>query len=148
MRKTLLLFVIVVMALSVQAQMEKNAAGGGVAQAITQMEQQWAASGKASDSSKIAPLLADNFVNMNSDGTYMNKTQTLDRMKADKWETNQVSDIKVTEHGNTAIATGKWQGKGTSGGKAIDAHESWTDTWMKIGGKWQCVASASAPAKM
>lgn len=113
MKRTLLLFVTVMLALSVQAQMEKKAAGGGVAQAITQMEQQWAAGAKASDPAKVAPLLADNFINMNSDGTYLNKTQTLDRMKAEKWETNEVSDIKVTEHGNTAIATGKWQGKGT-----------------------------------
>jgi ketosteroid isomerase-like protein len=57
---------------------------------------------------------------------------------------------RATTFGNTAIAGGAWQGKGTDGnGKAIDAHERWVDTWMKMpDGKWQCIATASAPAKM
>jgi len=148
-KRIMLLLLVVATALSLQAQMSKESTGGDVAQAITQLEQQWAAAGKASDPSKVAPLLADNFINLNSDGTFFNKTQTLDRMKGDKWETNQISDIKVTVHGNTAIATGSWRGKGTSGAKAIDAHESWIDTWMKTpSGKWQCIASGGAPVKM
>ena len=45
------------------------------------------------------------------------------------------------------MVTGSWTGKGTDGaGKAIDAKERWADTWVKTGnGKWQCIASASAP---
>jgi ketosteroid isomerase-like protein len=56
----------------------------------------------------------------------------------------------VTTFGNTAIAGGAWQSKGTDGNdKAIDAHERWVDTWMKMpNGKWQCIATAGAPAKM
>src|ERR1700758_3072418 len=113
MKRMMLLFVVAVLTLSVQAQMGKESSGGGVAQAITQMEQQWAAGAKAGDPSKVSPLLAHNFINMNSDGTFLDKAKTIDRMKTDKWQMNQVSDIKVTEHGNTAIATGMWQGKGT-----------------------------------
>ena len=78
------------------------------------------------------------------------RPHTLALIKGSKWNINEISDVKVTSFGNTAIATGAWQGKGTDGyGKAIDAHERWVDTWMKMpGGKWQCIASASAPAKM
>jgi ketosteroid isomerase-like protein len=149
MKKILVLFAVVVMGLSVQAQMN-NDMGGGVAKAITDMEQQWASSAKMSAPDAVAPMLADSFINMDSDGTMLNKTQTLDRMKAAKWETNQISDVKVTTHGNTAIATGMWQGKGTAAnGTSVDAHEHWVDTWMKMpNGKWQCIASASAPSKM
>jgi ketosteroid isomerase-like protein len=70
-------------------------------------------------------------------------------IKAGKWQTNDISDVKVTTFGNTAIATGAWQGKGTlADGTAVDSHEHWVDTWMKMpSGKWQCIASASAPAK-
>ena len=66
------------------------------------------------------------------------------------WEINEISDVKVTTFGNTAVATGGWQGKGTgSDGKPVDAHERWVDTWMKMpNGKWQCIASAGAPVKM
>ena len=40
--------------------------------------------------------------------------------------------------------------EGTTGsGRAGDGHEQWVDTWMKMpSGKWQCIASGSAPAKM
>ncbi len=150
MKKMLVLFGLLAVAMAAQAQMSGNMKGGGVAQSITQMEQQWAASSKMSDAGKVGPMLADNFVNMNSDGTMIDKTKTLDMMKKAKWETNEISDVQVTVHGNTAIATGAWTGKGTDAmGKSVDAHERWVDTWMKMpNGKWQCIASASAPSKM
>ena len=145
MKRMLMCFTVVLMALAVQAQM-----GGGVEKAIAGLEQQWTAAGKMSNADAVAPLLADNFTNLNSDGTVLNKTQTLAMTKGSKWEINEISDVKVTAFGNTAIATGAWQGKGTDAkGKPVDAHERWVDTWMKMpSGKWQCIATASAPAKM
>jgi len=124
--------------------------GGGVEKAIAGLEQQWTAAGKMSNPDGVAPLLADNITNLMSDGTTVDKAQTLAMTKGSKWEVNEISDVKVTVFGNTAIATGAWRGKGTSSdGKAIDTHERWVDTWMKMpGGKWQCIATASAPAKM
>lgn len=149
MKRTLMCFTLVLMAMAVQAQMSDKM-GGGVEKAIANLEQQWVAAGKMSNPDGVAPLLADNFTNMNSDGTMLNKAQTLAMTKGSKWETNEISDVKVSVFANTAIATGAWRGKGTgSDGKAVDAHERWVDTWMKMpSGKWQCIASASAPGKM
>lgn len=147
MKRMLVVCTLLLMAVASQAQTNKN---GGVDSAIASMEQQWATGAKSGNVDSVAPLLADNFINMDSDGTMHNKTESLARMKSAKWEMNQISDVKVTTFGNTAIATGGWQGKGTnSAGKAIDAREMWVDTWVKMpGGKWQCVSSASAPVKM
>ncbi len=149
MKRMLMCFTLVLLAVAVQAQMGDKM-GGGVEKAIAGMEQQWAAAGKMSNPDPIAPLLADNFINMYSDGTMQNKAQTLAMTKAGKWEISEISDVKVTVFGNTAIATGAWRGKGTGGdGKPVDAHERWVDTWMKMpSGKWQCIASAGAPVKM
>ena len=71
------------------------------------------------------------------------------RTKKAKWTTNEIADVKVTVHGDSAVVTGSWTGNGTDGtGKPVNAKERWTDTWVKTtGGKWQCVASASAPVK-
>ncbi len=150
MKKVLMLFCVMAMAALLPAQMSDSSKGGGASQAITQMEQQWASNSKAGNIDAISAMLADSFINMDSDGTTLNKSESLARMKTAKWQVNEVSDVKVTLHGNTAIATGGWQGKGTnSSGKAVDAHERWVDTWMKMAnGKWQCIASASAPSKM
>ena len=123
--------------------------GGEVAQALIQMENQWAQASRTANADALAPLLADDFIALDSDGSLRSKTEVLARVKKAKWATNEISDMKVTVHGDSAIVTGTWIGKGTDGtGKAVDARERWADTWVKTAaGKWQCVASASAPMK-
>jgi ketosteroid isomerase-like protein len=121
-----------------------------VAQSLIDMEHAWAKASKAGDADALAPLLADNFVSLDSDGTMRNKVEALARTKKAKWLTNEISDLKVSVHGDAAaVVTGTWVGKGTDGaGVAVDATERWADTWVKMSnGKWQCVASASAPSK-
>jgi len=122
----------------------------GAEQAVAALEQKWVDAEKASNAEAIAPLIAFNFVETSSDGKVVGKEQVLARIKATKWETSQIGDVKVTLYGKTAIATGDWQGKGTDpNGQPINAHERWTDTWIKMfDGKWQCVASHSSAIKM
>lgn len=123
--------------------------GNGVAQSLIQMENQWAQASKTGNADALAPLLSDDFIALDSDGSLRGKAEVLARVKKAKWTTNEISDMKVTVHGDSAIVTGSWVGKGTDGaGKAVDAKERWADTWVKTAnGKWQCVASASAPMK-
>lgn len=129
------------------AQMKtKSFSSGDIAATITQMEEQWAAAAKANDPAKVAELLAEVFVGLDADGSTQNKSSILARTKKDKWEINEVSDVKVMVHGTVAIAAGAWRGKGTVDGKMVDEHERWLDTWMR-NGKWACVASASTPVK-
>jgi len=122
---------------------------GSVAQALMDLENQWAKASKESNGDALAPLLAGNFVSLDSDGSLSDKAALIARTKKAKWTTNEISDMKVTVHGDSAIVTGSWIGKGTDGaGKPVNAKERWADTWVKAaGGKWVCVASASAPIK-
>ena len=124
-------------------------AAGGVAQALTDMENQWAKASKASDGDAIGAMLSADFVMLDSDGTLHGKADVVARTKKSKWVTNEIGDMKVVAHGDSAIVTGTWTGKGTDGtGKAVDAKERWADTWVKTAsGKWECVASAAAPMK-
>ena len=124
-------------------------AGIGVVETLIKMENQWAQASKAGNAEALAPLLSEDFVALDSDGSLRGKAEVLARVKKAKWTTNEISDMKVTVHGDSAIVTGSWVGKGTDGaGKAVDAKERWADTWVKAaGGKWQCVVSASAPIR-
>jgi ketosteroid isomerase-like protein len=150
MKKTQVCCVVVLLSLMVAAQAKDKAMGGGTEQAVAGLEQKWIDAAKASNPDMLAPLLADKFINTGSDGKVIDRAETLANVKGSKWQTNQISDVKVTVHGNTAIATGTWVGKGTDQkGNPVDTRERWTDTWMKMAnGKWQCVASQSATIKM
>jgi ketosteroid isomerase-like protein len=150
MKRAFVWCAVALMSLMVAAQAQDKTMGSGTEQAIAGLEQQWTASGKASNSEAIAPLLADKYINTGSDGQVIGKAETLAHVKSAKWETNQISDVKVTVFGDTAIATGEWTGKGTDeNGKPVDTRERFTDTWMKAsGGKWQCIASHASTIKM
>jgi ketosteroid isomerase-like protein len=125
---------------------EMRAGSAMVEQNLKDMEQRWVKASLASDGDALSPLLADDFVNINSDGTVLNKNETMERTKKSKWEVSELSEVQVNAHGDSAIVTGVWHGKGTdSAGKSVDARERWADTWVKKNGKWECVASASAP---
>jgi uncharacterized protein (TIGR02246 family) len=120
-----------------------------VAASITHLEQAWADAQKAGDAANVAPLLADNFINTDVDGNRSGKSELLSNLKGGKWEQNEISDVKVSVYGDTAIATGAWAGRGVDGdGTKVDRRERWTDTWVKTkDGKWQCVASQQTAVK-
>jgi len=126
-----------------------GAAAGAVAKALTDMENQWVKASKAADGDAVGALLATDFVALDSDGTMHTKADVVARVKKSKWTVNEIGDVKVLVHGDSAIVTGSWTGKGADGtGKTVDAKERWADTWVKqANGKWLCVASASAPIK-
>jgi ketosteroid isomerase-like protein len=120
----------------------------GTEKAVAALEQQWLQSQKTNNPDLLAPLLSDKFVNTSSEGKVTGKSETLAEYKNTKWESAENTDVKVTAFGDTAIATGVYNGKGTRSGKPFDVHERWTDTWLKsANGQWQCVASQTSPIK-
>jgi ketosteroid isomerase-like protein len=114
-----------------------------VEKAIAAMEEKWAAAQRDGKADVVAPMIAENFVNTDTDGKVSGRSNLLSNLKGGKWEHNAISDVKVMVYGNTAVATGAWAGKGVDGdGTRIDRRERWTDTWVKMpNGQWQCVAS-------
>jgi len=125
---------------------EMRAGSAMVEQHLKDMENNWAKASLASDGDALMPMLADDFVNINADGKVLNKSETVERTRKSKWEVSELSEVQVSTHGDSAVVTGVWHGKGTdSMGKSVDARERWADTWVKKDGKWVCVASASAP---
>ena len=140
-RSIIIISLIVLFALTAFAQ--------GDATDIVDLERKWAASQAAGDAAPVAEMLAPGFISTDVNGHTSTRDQILANMKGGHWDVNELSDVKVTQYGNTAIATGGWTGKGVSGnGTKIDRHERWTDTWIKMpNGKWQCVASHQSEVK-
>jgi ketosteroid isomerase-like protein len=124
-------------------------AQGSVDKALMDLERQWVKASLASNGEALAPLLAPDFVSVQSDGTMESKSEYVAKTNKGKWQVSEVSDMKVQVHGDAAVVIGVWTGKGTDGtGKTVDAKERFADTFVKMpDGKWQCVVSASAPIK-
>ena len=122
----------------------------GAAAHIRSLEQKWTDSYKQRRIDILASLLAEDFVITVEDG----KTYSKEGYISHTADTSvrvlvaEMSDLKVRLHGNTAIVTGAYYEKGESNGKPYEYHDRLTDVWMKIGGKWQVVASHySVPMK-
>ena len=125
-------------------------AQGSVEKALMDLEHQWVKAQLASNGEALAPLLAADFVALQADGTLQTKAAYVANTTGKaKWQVNAVSDMKVQVHGDSAVVTGIWTGKGTDAtGKAVDGRERYADTWVKMpDGKWQCVVSAAVAIK-
>ena len=122
---------------------------GATEKAVTALENKWLESQKTNNPDLVAPLLADKFINTDTDGKVTSKAEMLATAKGTKYDSVDYEDVKVTVFGNTAIASGGFKGKGTDpSGKPMDVHVRWTDTWVKMpSGKWQCVASHGSAIK-
>lgn len=119
-----------------------------VGQTILHLEQQWAEAQRDGKPEIVAPMLADDFITIGTDGKLTGKRELLAHLDRGDWEQNEISDVKVIVHGETAIATGLWTGKGMMGTRRIDLHERWTDTWVRTAaGHWQCLASQQTEIK-
>ena len=124
------------------------AAADSAEQAVTAAEKQWLKSQQTNNVQLLAPLLADRVIETSEEGkVYTGKDAVVAAAKLDNWSSADYSELKVTVFGHTAIATGIFTGKGTSGGKPVDAHVRFTDTWVMLDGKWLCVATHDSPLK-
>jgi len=124
--------------------------GGSTEKTVAALENQWLQGQKANNPDLVAPLLADKITVTDADGKVTDRAATLEFYKKTKWTSAEYTDVKVTVFGDTAIATGGFNGTGTDAmGKPFDDHERWTDTWVKMpSGKWQCVASQTSKISM
>ncbi len=122
----------------------------GTEHAVAALEQKWLQGQQTNNPDLIAPLLADQIADTESDGKVNDKTALMTMTKAMKYTSADYEDVKVTVFGDTAIATGGFTGKGTdASGKPFESHVRWTDTWVKMpSGTWQCVATQSTPIKL
>jgi hypothetical protein len=100
---------------------------------------------------EMASLMADTLVYADYHGTLMNKTEYLKGVEEPDQKADHLCDegINVQLYDDTAVATGIYRETRTNKGKPYVIRSGFTDTWIKRGGFWRCVASHSTriPAK-
>ena len=115
---------------------------------ILALENAWNSAQKEHDVKALDGILADSFVNTESDGSFSNKAQFLADAKDPSYKYNVVntSDVMVFMYGgNLAVVVGAYHDIGAHKGKPFEIHGRFTDTWLLLNGKWQCIASSNSP---
>ena len=114
---------------------------------ILSLETIWNQAELQQDTPAIEHLLAENFIYVDIDGSLQNKTEFLAGIK-NRPEHIEVIGVepastRVYIYETSAIASGIYREKGTLHGKPYSHRGRFTDTWIKQGSAWVCVASQS-----
>jgi ketosteroid isomerase-like protein len=110
---------------------------------IIAMENLWNRAEMNNDAAAVRLLLAGDFVMTVAEGTLYNKAQMIASVadKSYRPVALQSTGMAVHYYGNTAVVTGAYYEKGVDKGKSWERRGRFTDTWMNLDGRWQCIAS-------
>jgi ketosteroid isomerase-like protein len=112
---------------------------------ILALEAAWNRAEQSKDAAALEQLLASSLVYIDYDGSILTKGEFLASVKEPELQPVQIINEEMTPHvyGDAAIVTRIYREKGTLKGKPYLRRGRFTDTWVKLNGTWQCVASQS-----
>lgn len=118
---------------------------------VLALEKAWNHALEEKDTKALDMLLANTMVSVDIDGSIQTKTEFLASIKSPDYQPSQAvtEETNVQVYGGAAVVVGIFRIKGTLKGKPYVRRERFVDTWVKMNGTWQCVATTSAliPAK-
>ena len=134
--------VLLLVASSTAAQQRSMSDEGGRVMAL---ENAWNHALEAKDTKALDMLLANTFVSVDIDGSVSSKSEFLASIKSPDYQPSQAvtEQNNVQVYGDAAVVVGVFRIKGTEKGKPYVHRERFVDTWIKLHGTWQCVATTS-----
>ena len=112
---------------------------------LVALERMWNQAQVIRDATAVASMIGDKFINTEWDGEVSDRGKFLADFADPKFQPSlmNIQDVKVDMYATTAIVSGAYHTKGTYGAKPYEHFGRFTDTWVKVNGTWQCVASQS-----
>ena len=137
---------------SAEAGQAGKAAGFAEAErAVTKLEHELFTIQQANDWVKLAKIISDDFVIVDSDGSLGNKESMVAGYKEEAPRVVSLKMQVLVAHAvaaNTVIASGLDDiATKDSGGSTVHRYERFIDTWVLRDGRWQCVAEQITLAK-
>jgi len=117
-----------------------------VEQELIRLENEWVDAWVKSDVAFFDQVMADDstftspWSGVVSKADYLALIKSGDRVFA-SWV---LADMKVRVYGEAAVVTGRNAIKETYKGKDVSSQNRWTHTWVKLAGRWQCIAAHSS----
>jgi ketosteroid isomerase-like protein len=146
MKRLILSIILVLFASCLVFGQAKQTAAQNAVQEITSLENAWNNASQKYDIGWFERNLADSFHGTDEDGVVTDKATVISNVKnkAGKIDSLSMENLKVQVYGDTAVATAMNVVKGIYKGKDVSGKYMFTDTWIKLGGRWQCVATHSS----
>jgi len=90
----------------------------------------------------VAALLSEDYVITLEDGSVYGKVGFISYSAGPlRVDVADLADVKIRLHENIAVVTAAYHERGQFSGKSYDYHDRLTDVWMKVGVRWQLIAS-------
>ena len=108
---------------------------------LLEFENEFARAVTSNDADALDELLADDWVIVEPDGSFIDKARFLGVIKSGalSHESMESTDLRVRIYGNTAVVTGLTATKGKFMGQDFASCERATDIFVKQSDRWQCV---------
>jgi ketosteroid isomerase-like protein len=112
---------------------------------VLALENAWNFALEGKDTKGMSMLLANTFLSVDIDGSVSSKGEFLASIKSPDYQPSQATteQTSVQVYGNAAVVVGVFRIKGTEKGKTYVRRERFVDTWVKLDGNWQCIATTS-----
>ncbi len=135
-----LVFLVFVAAILARTQAQPKSES--VEQELIKLENGWNDALVKHDWAFLEQILADNSLHTDSDGAVSTKAQVIAYFKSGEiLITSAVADdFKVRVYGDAAVVSFRCTDKSQSKGKDTSSQGRITDTWVKLAGRWRCVA--------
>jgi ketosteroid isomerase-like protein len=112
---------------------------------ILSLENAWNQAVQQKDTAALQLLLSPDLVYVEYDGTLMGKAPYMAGILSPAQRPERVVSESMTVHlyGSVAVVNGMYLENGVRKGKPYALRERFTDTWVRHGNTWMCVASQS-----
>jgi ketosteroid isomerase-like protein len=133
---------VLVFAVAIQAQTPAQTEVEHATQELITLENGWNDALVKHDWAFLDQILADDYITTDSDGVVSTKVQEIAKLKSGEITVTSAvaDDFRVRVYGDAAVVTFRYTDKSQSKGKDTSAQERITDTFIKLAGRWQCVA--------
>jgi ketosteroid isomerase-like protein len=142
-KKSFLSIAVLLLVASLTAALQRSMSDEGGR--VMALENAWNHALEAKDTKGLDMLLANTFVSVDIDGSVSSKSEFLASIKSPDYQPSQAvtEQSNVQVYGDAAVVVGVFRIKGTEKGKPYVHRERFVDTWIKLHGTWQCVATTS-----
>jgi len=110
-------------------------------QLLARMENDWGDANVRQDGAALKRILSDDLTFTTYDGKILDRAGVIESVMSTKMESDQASDIVVRVYSAAAVVTGRSTVTFRTKSGLNSETFRWTDTFVKFGAVWKCVAS-------